>query len=87
MSGHLERLTFFSDYKGYKSSNPVIGDDGKLLAFQMARYTDLAGIGYGIFTGILLYNYKILLNLLIPFKTILTHRETVTQKQTEWVFY
>jgi Tol biopolymer transport system component len=48
-SGHLERLTFFSDYKGYKSSNPVISDDGKFMAFQMARSTDLAGIGYGIF--------------------------------------
>ncbi|HEY5590045.1 MAG TPA: hypothetical protein VIK55_03410 [Paludibacter sp.] len=48
-SGQLKRLTFFSDYKGYKSSNPVISDDGKLMAFQMARSTDLAGIGYGIF--------------------------------------
>jgi len=48
-SGHLERLTFFSDFKGYKSSNPVISDDGKLMAFQMARSTDLAGVGYGIF--------------------------------------
>lgn len=48
-SGHLERLTFFSDYKGFKSSNPVISDDGKFMAFQMARSTDLAGIGYGIF--------------------------------------
>lgn len=48
-SGHLQRLTFFSDYKGYKSSNPVISDDGRYMAFQMARSTDLAGIGYGIF--------------------------------------
>lgn len=48
-SGQLERLTFFSNYKGYKSSNPVISDDGKFMAFQMARSTDLAGIGYGIF--------------------------------------
>jgi Tol biopolymer transport system component len=48
-SGTLERLTRFSDYKGYKSSNPVISDDGKLMAFQLAKSTDLAGIGYGIF--------------------------------------
>jgi hypothetical protein len=48
-SGHLERLTFFSNYKRYKSSNPVISDDGKFMAFQMARSTDLAGVGYGIF--------------------------------------
>jgi len=48
-SGQLKRLTFFSDYKGYKSSNPVISDDGKYMAFQMARSADFAGIGYGIF--------------------------------------
>ncbi|MDD5186309.1 MAG: hypothetical protein PHS84_13710, partial [Paludibacter sp.] len=48
-SGKLERLTYFSDYKGYKSSNPVISDDGKYMAFQMARSADFAGIGYGIF--------------------------------------
>lgn len=48
-SGQMERLTFFSDYKGGKSSNPVISDDGKFMAFQAARSTDLAGVGYGIF--------------------------------------
>jgi Tol biopolymer transport system component len=48
-SGELKRMTFFSDYKGYKSSNPVVSDDGKYMAFQMARSTDLAGVGYGIF--------------------------------------
>ncbi|HYQ55988.1 MAG TPA: hypothetical protein VEP89_01490, partial [Draconibacterium sp.] len=45
----LVRMTNFSDYEGYKSSNPVVSDDGKYMAFQMARSTDLAGIGYGIF--------------------------------------
>jgi Tol biopolymer transport system component len=48
-SGNLIRMTNFSDYKGYKSSNPVISDDGKFMAFQLAKSTDLAGIGYGIF--------------------------------------
>jgi Tol biopolymer transport system component len=48
-SGNLVRITSFSDYKGYKSSNPVISDDGKFMAFQLAKSTDLAGIGYGIF--------------------------------------
>ena len=48
-SGKLKRLTYFSDFKGYKSSNPVISDDGKYMAFQMARSADFAGIGYGIF--------------------------------------
>jgi len=48
-SGEIERLTFFSDYKTYKASNAVISDDGKFMAFQMARSTDPAGVGYGIF--------------------------------------
>lgn len=48
-NGDLVRITNFSDYKGYKSSNPVISDDGKFMAFQLAKSTDLAGIGYGIF--------------------------------------
>jgi hypothetical protein len=45
----LERLIFFSDYPGYKASNGVISDDGRFLAFQMARSKDPAGVGYGIF--------------------------------------
>lgn len=48
-SGELKRMTYFSDYKGYKSSNPVVSDDGKYMAFQLARSADLAGVGYGIF--------------------------------------
>ena len=47
--GYVERLTFFSDYPGYKASNPVVSDDGRYLAFQMARSKDPAGVGYGIF--------------------------------------
>ena len=42
-------MIFFSDYKGYKSSNPVVSNVGKFMAFQMARQADLAGVGYGIF--------------------------------------
>ena len=48
-SGAYERLTFFSDYPGYRSSNPVVSDDGKFMAFQMAKTKDPAGVGYGIF--------------------------------------
>jgi hypothetical protein len=48
-SGHYERLTYFSDYPGYKASNPVVSDDGKFVAFQMARSREAAGIGHGIF--------------------------------------
>jgi len=44
-----ERLTSFNKVPGYKASNPVVSDDGKLMAFQMARSRDPAGVGYGIF--------------------------------------
>jgi hypothetical protein len=44
-----ERLTFFSDYPGYKASNGVVSDDGKLVAFQMAKAGEAAGVGHGIF--------------------------------------
>jgi Tol biopolymer transport system component len=48
------RLTNFNDYIGYKASNPVISTDGKYMAFQVAKTTDPAGVGYGI----LLYQLK-----------------------------
>lgn len=48
-SGDIQRVTFFSDYKSFKSSNPVVSDDGKYMAFQTAKATDRAGVGYGIF--------------------------------------
>jgi Tol biopolymer transport system component len=47
--GTWERLTYFNKYPGYKASNPVVSDDGKLMAFQMAKSRDPAGVGYGIF--------------------------------------
>jgi len=47
-SGRTERLTFFSDYPGYKSSNPVVSDDGRYMAFQYAEKGDWAGVGRGI---------------------------------------
>jgi hypothetical protein len=48
-SGATERLTFFSDDPGYKASNPVVSDDGKFIAFQLAKSTEAAGVGHGIF--------------------------------------
>ena len=48
-SGALDRLTYFSDVAGYKSSNPVVSDDGRYMAFQMSKSTDMAGVGHGIF--------------------------------------
>jgi len=47
-SGRTERMTFFSDYPGYKASNPVVSDDGRFIAFQVARTGDMAGVGRGI---------------------------------------
>jgi hypothetical protein len=45
----MERLTYFNTYPGSKASNPVVSDDGRFMAFQMARSRDPAGVGYGIF--------------------------------------
>lgn len=48
-SGSYERLTHFSDYPGFKASNPVVSDDGKFIAFQMAKSREAAGVGHGLF--------------------------------------
>jgi hypothetical protein len=44
----FERLTYFNDYEGWKASNPVVSTDGRMMAFQVARSADEAGVGYGI---------------------------------------
>lgn len=44
----FERLTKFNDYEGWKASNPVVSTDGRMMAFQVARSADEAGVGYGI---------------------------------------
>ncbi len=36
-SGKCERLTHFTDYKGYKGGEPTVSDDGKYLAFTLAK--------------------------------------------------
>jgi len=48
-SHETKRVTYFSDYPGYKASNPVVSDDGRCMAFQMAKTGDPAGVGRGIF--------------------------------------
>lgn len=48
-SGRVERLTEFTRFPGFKASNPVISDDGRVMAFQMAKVGDAAGVGRGIF--------------------------------------
>jgi hypothetical protein len=47
-SGRLERLTYFNAYPGFKASNPVVSDDGRWMAFQIARVGEPAGVGHGI---------------------------------------
>jgi Tol biopolymer transport system component len=53
-SHQMERLTYFSDFEGYKASNPVVSDDDRYMAFQMGKSTDMAGVGHGIF----LYDFE-----------------------------
>ncbi len=48
------RLTHFNDFEGGKASNPVVSTDGRFMAFQFARTTDPAGVGYGL----LLYRFN-----------------------------
>jgi hypothetical protein len=50
---NFQRLTYFNDYEGGKASNPVVSTDGKFMAFQFAKTTDPAGVGYGL----LLYRF------------------------------
>jgi hypothetical protein len=48
-SGRHSRLTFFSDFPGYKASNGVVSDDGRYVAFQLGHAGDAPGIGHGVF--------------------------------------
>jgi acetyl esterase/lipase len=48
-AGDWERMTDFTDYAGFKATNPVISDDGRYMAFQMAKLGDPAGVGRGLF--------------------------------------
>ncbi len=46
---NFERLTYFSNVEGYRSSNPVVRDDGKMMAFQASVSGSAAGAGCGIY--------------------------------------
>ena len=48
-SGEMQRLTHFSDFKGYKGTQGVVSPDGKKLCFQIGKSGDEAGVGYGFF--------------------------------------
>lgn len=42
------RLTYFTEFEGYKASNPAVSPDGRYMAFQLGRSGDEPGVGYGI---------------------------------------
>jgi hypothetical protein len=51
---NYERLTFFSDIKGYRSSNPMMSDDARFMVFQGSYSGSEAGGGCGIY----LFDFK-----------------------------
>lgn len=44
-----ERLVFFSDVEGFRSSNPVVSDDGNYFVFQASEANSAAGDGCGLY--------------------------------------
>jgi hypothetical protein len=48
-TGEWERLTYFNVNGKYKATNPVVSDDGKYMAFMVAKCDEMAGIGHGIY--------------------------------------
>jgi hypothetical protein len=48
-SVQYERLVFFSDVEGFRSSNPVVRDDGKYFVFQASEASSDAGVGCGLY--------------------------------------
>ena len=48
-SGNSERLTFFTEFKGYKAGEPTVSPDGRHIAFTLGKIRMEAGQGFGIF--------------------------------------
>jgi len=46
-SGEMQRLTYFTNYRGYKANQGVVSDDGRYLAFQIGKADQEAGVGFG----------------------------------------
>ena len=44
-----QRITHFNEDGIFKATNPVVSDDGKFMAFMVARCDEMAGIGHGIY--------------------------------------
>lgn len=48
-TGTWERITYFNENGKFKATNPVVSDDGKFIAFMVARCEEMAGIGHGVY--------------------------------------
>ncbi len=48
-SSSWERITYFNEGGKFKATNPVVSNDGKFMAFMVARCDEMAGIGHGIY--------------------------------------
>ncbi len=48
-SGEKTRMTYFTEYKGYRATQSVISTDGETMCFQIGKSGDEAGAGYGLF--------------------------------------
>ncbi len=48
-SGTRQRLTHFTDFKGWKGAEGVVSDDGRFLLFQNGKSGQESGVGFGIF--------------------------------------
>ncbi len=46
-SGEMQRLTYFTNYKGYKANQGVISDDGKYMSLQIGKDNTEPGEGFG----------------------------------------
>ncbi|MDZ7718219.1 MAG: hypothetical protein U5K72_05295 [Balneolaceae bacterium] len=49
LDDYMERLTFFSDTEGFRSSNGVISDNGNWMVFQGSISGSDAGVGCGLY--------------------------------------
>jgi WD40 repeat protein len=54
-SGDMERLTWISDFKGYKAQNPVISPDGEFMVFDIWKGTSH---GDSVPRGLVLYRFE-----------------------------
>ena len=42
-SGEMTRITYFTEYEGFKASKSIISDDGRMMCFQIGKSGDEVG--------------------------------------------